>query len=119
MRRGVLSSLLFAVPAIALAQQNGIRVENAWSRAAMQGRTGVIYLTITDGGAPDRLTGVASPVAGKAQLHESFTDHGVAKMRDVAVLPVEPAKPVTLAPNGYHIMLIDLKQPLKQGDTFP
>jgi periplasmic copper chaperone A len=119
MRHLVLGTMLFAVPAIALAQQNGIQIENAWSRAAMAGRTGVVYLTITDTGAPDRLTAASSPVASKADLHESFTDNGVAKMRDVTTLPVEPGKPLTLAPEGYHIMLTGLKQPLKQGDTFP
>ena len=119
MRHLVLGTMLFAVPAIALAQQNGIQIENAWSRAAMAGRTGVVYLTITDTGAPDSLTAASSPVASKADLHESFTDNGVAKMRDVATLPVEPGKPLTLSPDGYHIMLTGLKQPLKQGDTFP
>jgi periplasmic copper chaperone A len=119
MRYLVLGTMLFAVPAIALAQQNGIQIENAWSRAAMAGHTGVVYLTITDSGAPDKLLAVASPIATKAELHESFTDNGVAKMREVADLPVQPGKPVTLAPGGYHIMLMDLKQPLQQGDSFP
>ena len=41
------------------------------------------------------------------------------KMRPVASLTVEPGKPVTLAPGGYHIMLTGLKQALKQGDSFP
>jgi copper(I)-binding protein len=117
--RCVMRCLLASVPTIALAQQGGVHVENAWSRAAMQGRTGVVYLTIVDQGAPDRLIAVASPVAGQAQLHQSFNDHGIAKMRDVGALSVAPGKPVTLAPNGYHVMLMDLKQPLKQGDTFP
>ena len=119
MRHLGLGTMLFAVLATALAQQNGIQIENAWSRAAMAGRTGVVYLTITDTGAPDRLTAASSPVASKADLHESFTDNGVAKMRDVTTLPVEPGKPLTLSPDGYHIMLTGLKQPLKQGDTFP
>lgn len=119
MRHLVLGTMLFAVPAIALAQQNGIQIENAWSRAAMAGRTGVVYLTITDTGAPDSLTAASSPVASKADLHKSFTDNGVAKMRDVTTLSVEPGKPLTLSPDGYHIMLTGLKQPLKQGDTFP
>jgi hypothetical protein len=110
---------LLVISVSCLAQQNGITVENAWSRAAMAGRTGVVYLTITDAGSADRLTGVTSPVAARADLHESFTDNGVAKMRDVAALPLEPGKPVTLAPGGYHIMLTGLKQALKQGDTFP
>ena len=40
-------------------------------------------------------------------------------MRGVAALPMTAGNPVTLAPGGYHIMLMGLKQPLKQGDTFP
>jgi periplasmic copper chaperone A len=105
---GLLCSVMVVIPAIVLAQQNGIRVENAWSRAAMQGRTGVVYLTI-----------VTTPVAAKAELHESFTENGVAKMRAVGALPAAQGNKVTLAPGGYHIMLMDLKQPLRQGDAFP
>ena len=115
----LLSSVLVVMPAIALAQQKGMRVENAWSRAAMQGRTGVVYLTIVDDGAADRLTSIATPVAAKAELHESFTENGVAKMRAVGALPVAQGNKVTLAPGGYHIMLMNLKQPLRQGDAFP
>ena len=119
MVRWVLCGLLPAVPIVAMAQQDGIRVENAWSRVAMQGGTGVVYLTITDSGAPDRLMSIAAPVAAKAELHESFTEHGVAKMRAVVTLPVVPGTPVTLAPGGHHIMLMGLKQQLKEGDNFP
>jgi copper(I)-binding protein len=117
--RGLLLSALMALPAVGLAAQDAIEVEKAWSRAAMQGRVGVVYLTIVDHGAADRLTGVSSPVSEKAELHESFNEGGVAKMRPVTSLVVEQAKPVVLAPGGYHIMLIGLKQPLKQGDVFP
>jgi periplasmic copper chaperone A len=117
--RCMLRSLVLAAPAVAFAQQDAIRIENAWSRAAMQGGTGVVYLTITDNGAPDRLTSIAAPVATKAELHESFAEQGVAKMREVSALPVVPGKPVTLAPGGYHIMLMGLKQALKEGDSFP
>jgi copper(I)-binding protein len=119
MRRRVLTALLLAAPMSVLAQQAGITVENAWSRAAMQGRTGVVYLTITDAGAPDRLSSAASPVAGQAELHESFTENGVAKMRAVAALPLAPGQSVMLSPGGYHIMLMGLKHELKPGETFP
>jgi hypothetical protein len=111
--------LLLAVPMVALAAQNGIDIEDAWSRAAMQGGTGVVYLTITDTGAPDRLVSITAPVAGKAELHESFNEQGVSKMRAVAGLAVAPGKPTKLGPGGYHIMLMGLKQPLKEGDRFP
>ncbi|MBV9776564.1 MAG: copper chaperone PCu(A)C, partial [Acetobacteraceae bacterium] len=57
----VAATLLAASPA--LAQKNGLEVAHAWSRPAAAGRVGVAYLTITDTGAPDRLTGASSPVA--------------------------------------------------------
>ena len=63
----LLSALVFA-PVVALAQSDGIQIENAWSRAAMQGRIGVVYLTIVDHGAADRLTGVSSPVARESRI---------------------------------------------------
>jgi len=123
MRRFVVATLIVALLAGFMqqpaAQQSGIQVDHVWSRAAMAGRTGVVYLTITDTGPADTLTGVASPVAASAGLHETVNDNGVMKMRPVASLPVTPGKPLTLAPGGYHIMLVDLKQPLKEGDSFP
>jgi copper(I)-binding protein len=100
-------------------QQSGIRIDHAWSRAALAGHEGVVYLTITATGAADTLSAVTTPVAATAGLHQSIDDHGVMKMRPVASLPIEPGKPVTLAPGGYHIMLTGLKQPLKEGDSFP
>ncbi len=124
MRRLLLASALLCLPLLgqalpASADQNGIAVTDAWSRAALAGRTGIVYLTITDTGAADQLIGASSPVAAKATLHESIDDHGVMKMRPVAALPVQPGKPLTLAPGGYHVMLEGLKQPLQPGQTFP
>jgi hypothetical protein len=124
MHRLLLASVVLCVPLLgqapaASADQNGITVTDAWSRAAMAGRTGVVYLTITDAGAPDRLTGASSPVATTATLHENIDDHGVMKMRPLAALPVQPGKPVKFSPGGYHIMLEGLKQPLQPGQTFP
>jgi copper(I)-binding protein len=118
MRRLLIASLVL-LPAAAFAQNAGITVDHVWSRAAAAGRTGAVYLTVTDTGAPDRLTGVSSPVANKVELHETQNVNGVMQMRPVDALPVAPGKPVTLAPGGYHIMMIGLKQPLKEGDTFP
>lgn len=117
--RSRLIALLILLPTVALADPTGIRVTHAWSRAMPAGATGVVYLTVTNLGAPDSLTGVASPVAASAGLHESFDDHGVMKMRPVASLSVAPGKPVTLAPGGYHIMLMGLKQALVAGTSFP
>ena len=84
-----------------------------------EGRVGVLYLTATDDGAPDRLTGVNTPVAEKAELHESLSENGVMKMRPVSSVAISREKPLTLAPGGYHVMLMGLKQPLKEGESFP
>jgi len=124
MRRLLLASGLLCAPLLGLtapvaADQSGIVVTDAWSRAAVVGRTGIVYLTVTDTGVPDRLTGASSPVAAKVTLHETIDDHGVMKMRSVAALPVQPGAPLKLAPNGYHIMLEGLKQSLQPGQTFP
>jgi len=117
--RSLSVAVLLAMPLAAFADEAGIHVDHVWSRAAMAGHEGAVYLTITDTAAQDTLTGVTTPVAVKADLHETINDHGVMKMRPVASLMVEPGKPVTLAPGGYHIMLTGLKQALKQGDSFP
>ena len=115
--RPLIAAALLLLPGIAWADPPGIEVQHVWSRAMPAGATGVVYLTVTDSGAPNVLTGVSSPVAAKADLHESFDDHGVMKMRPVSQLPVSQGKPVTLKPGGYHIMLMDLKQELKVGDV--
>jgi copper(I)-binding protein len=117
--RSFLVTVLTIMPFAAFADEAAIHVDHAWSRAAMAGHNGVVYLTITDTGLKDTLTGVATPVADNAELHQSVNDHGVMKMRPVADLSIEPGKPVTLSPGGYHIMLIGLKQALKKDESFP
>jgi len=107
------------VAAPTFAGAGDIEIDNAWSRAAMAGHTGALYLTIKDKGPADRLIGASSPVAEKAELHESYSDNGVMKMRAVTALPVSAGNPVTLSPGGYHIMLMNLKQPLRAGESIP
>ena len=116
-RRTLLATALLAP--LAAHAQTPIAVTRAWSRATMANGMGVAYLTITASGAADALVGVSTPVASKADLHESFEEGGVMKMRPVASLAVTPGKPVVLQPGGYHIMLMGLTHALKEGDTFP
>jgi copper(I)-binding protein len=116
--RNLLAAVLIALPIAAMADP-GLKVDQVWSRAAMAGHEGVVYLTITNSGTPDTLTAVSTPVAGMAQVHQTINDNGVMKMRPVTSLPIGQDKSVSLAPGGYHIMLMNLKQTLKQGDSFP
>ena len=97
-------------------------ITQAWSRATPGGvKVGGGYLTIENkGSAPDRLIGGSADVADKIQVHEMAVNNGVMTMRPLDKgLVIEPGKTVRLAPGGYHLMLFDLKSPLKQGDKVP
>jgi copper(I)-binding protein len=119
MRHIVLAATLLAtIPA--LAQTPPIEVQNAWARATAAGaKAGAVYLTLTDTAAPDQLVGASTPVAAMAEVHETINDKGIMRMRPIAALPLQPGQAVVLKPGGYHIMLMGLKQRLKDGETFP
>jgi copper(I)-binding protein len=97
-------------------------ISQAWARATPNGaKIGGGYLTIENkGSAPDRLIGGSADVAGTIQVHEMSMDGGVMKMRPMEKgLTIDPGKTVKLAPGGYHLMMMDLKSQLKQGDKVP
>jgi periplasmic copper chaperone A len=116
----VFVAYVLAAPAYAQEVRAGdLVITQAWSRATPGGaKIGGGYLTIENkGAAPDRLIGVAGDVAGKIEVHEMAMKEGVMTMRPLENgLTVEPGKTVELAPGGYHLMMFDLKNPLKQGD---
>lgn len=108
----------FAAPWPALAAD--IKVDDAWARPTLgQARNGAAYMTISTTGAADRLVGASAPVAGKTELHTMTMNNNVMQMRPVDAIQVAPGTEVKLQPGGLHVMLLDLKSPLKQGDKFP
>jgi copper(I)-binding protein len=121
--RATLFAGFLAAPALAEEVKVGdLVITQAWSRATPGGaKIGSGYLTIENkGAAPDRLIGGSADVADKLQIHEMATTNGVMTMRPLDNgLAIEPGKTVKLAPGGYHLMLFDLKNPLKQGDKVP
>jgi len=97
-------------------------ISQAWTRATPGGaKTGGGFLTIENkGSAPDKLIGASADGAGKIEVHEMAMNDGVMKMRPVeGGLAIDPGKTVKLAPGGLHLMMMDLKAPLKQGDKLP
>ena len=106
--------------ALVLVQSDSVMAHEAWARAsAGNATTGAAYVTLMGGGAPDQLVGVSTPVAATAEVHESFADAGVMKMRAAPSVTIPPGKTVTFAPGGYHVMLMGLKKPLVVGENFP
>jgi copper(I)-binding protein len=65
------------------------------------------------------LVAVESPVAGSVQIHEMKMENDVMQMRAISRLDLPAGKSVELKPGGYHVMLMDLKQPLKKGVAVP
>jgi len=111
-----LSVILAALPALA----GELWITNAWSRSTPPGVTvGVAYFTLkNDTGKSDRLLKITTPVASKVQVHRTEILDGMARMREVAVLHVDAGQTLEFAPNGLHVMLMGLKQPLVEGTTF-
>lgn len=106
----------------ALAQSKGdIEIEKPWARATPPGAAiGGGYLVIRNKGpAADRLVGVSSPASARVEIHEMTMEKDVMRMREVKGVDVPAKKSVELKPGGYHLMLIELKAPLKPGDKVP
>ncbi len=96
-----------------------VRAENPWVRASVPGQLatgGFVDLTSTR---DSTLVKVESPVAATVEVHASEMKNGVMTMRAAPNVPLPAGRQVKLAPGGYHIMLMDLKQPVKTGDSVP
>lgn len=90
-------------------------VKEPWVRGtvAQQKATGAfMQITSTTGG---KLVSVASPAAGVVEIHEMLMDGTTMRMRAIPALDLPAGKSVELKPGGYHVMLMDLKGPLKSG----
>lgn len=98
-----------------------IGIGHPWSRATPKSaKVGAGYMTLVNHSTePERLVSVASDVSGRAEIHEMATRDGVMTMRPLADgVPIPAGETVSLAPGGLHIMFLDLKAPLVQGEDF-
>ena len=115
-----LSTAIFvgAISTAAFAQT--VDVKDAWARATVQGQkaTGA-FMTLT-AKSDAKLVSVSSPVAGVVEVHEMKMDGDVMQMRAVkGGLDLPAGKAVELKPGSYHVMMLDLKLPLKKDTTVP
>jgi periplasmic copper chaperone A len=112
--------LALSAPTVGRAADTSLMASEAWSRPTISAAmAGVVYVTVTDGGAPTALVSVATPIAAQAEMHQSLEQNGMMEMLPIKSLPIAPGSPITFSPGGYHIMLTGLRQPLSAGQTFP
>ncbi|MEF7615459.1 copper chaperone PCu(A)C [Aquincola sp. MAHUQ-54] len=96
-----------------------VKVEAPWARPTVQGQqAGGGFLRI-ESKAADRLVGGSTPVAGRVELHTMAMEGDVMRMRQLDAIDVPANKPVELKPGSLHLMLMELRAPLKAGDRFP
>ena len=93
-----------------------ISISDAWARATVPGQVvGAAYLSIA-AKQDIRLDAVTTPVAESVEIHTMQIQQGVMRMRMLEKLDIPAGKKVTLAPGQTHLMLIDLKSPLRAGE---
>lgn len=114
--------ITFATPSIAHDFRAGdIEVGHPWSRPtppAAKVAGGYVKVTNT-GSEPDRLVSVSSPIADRAEIHRSVIENGVASMRPLEGVTVEPGDTVDFEAERLHFMFIEPDRQLRDGDRFP
>jgi copper(I)-binding protein len=116
-RPALLACACLAVPA--WAQTAPVTVEGAWARASVQGQKGTGAFMQLTAREPLTLVGASSPAAGVADVHEMKMEGDVMRMRAIPALDLPAGKAVALKPGGHHLMLLDLKAPLKPDTQVP
>ncbi len=98
-----------------------LTISDMWTRATVgTTRPGVAYFTVTNAGTEaDRIVAASSPLAARVEMHQSRMENGMMTMVPVMALAVPAGAKLTLAPGGYHLMLLGLKQPLTAGQMLP
>lgn len=107
------------VPAHDVAQGD-LMIVHPMSRPVMAGRTTAVYMAIAnEGEADDRLLGASSPAFEAVELHESYEENGVAKMRPIEALEIPAGDTALLEPGGLHLMLFGASEAIATGGEFP
>ncbi|PZF77847.1 hypothetical protein DK847_05315 [Aestuariivirga litoralis] len=110
-----LSAILALAPG---AHASSVMVMKAYARASATAgaETGAAYVSLMLHGDADRLVAVSTPAARMAGLHETRQVDGVMKMAHVDAIDIPAHGMLEMKPGGYHIMLMGLTRPLKEGD---
>ena len=119
----LISAISFASPALAHSVTIGtLSLSDLWTRATPpKAPTAAGYLTITNiGSEADKLIAASSPLAEAGGLHMMEVKDGVMSMHPATGgIEVPAGGSVTLAPGGFHIMFVTLKEALKEGEKMP
>ncbi|HZW74530.1 MAG TPA: copper chaperone PCu(A)C [Caldimonas sp.] len=125
LRRSPLAFALIAAAAFAHGSRIGdIDIGHPYATPSLPGTTnGAAYFEVLEntGNSADRLLRASTPVAARVELHTMAVDaQGVMRMREVDAVALAPHAKIRMRPgSGMHLMLVGLKDPLKDGARFP
>lgn len=102
-------------------QTDALRIAHPFAIPTPPGATnGAAYVDITAFSDSVTLIGASSPASTNVELHDMQMDGDMMQMRHVGELRVENGETYTMRPGGgFHLMLIGLTEPLKEGKRFP
>ncbi len=108
------AALFFTLPALAQ-----VSVTDPWVRGTVPGQMATGVFMQLKSAKDAKLVEARSPVAGVVEIHEMAMQNNVMKMRAIPALELPAGRTVELKPGGYHVMLMDLKRQVKEGETVP
>lgn len=111
----ILCAGLLAMSAAVSAHADEVKVSDAWARATAPGQDSAMVQLVITSKKDGKLMAVSSKDAQTAELHSMVHEGGMMKMRQVDAIELPAGKAVDLGAAGYHLMLIGLKKPLKEG----
>jgi copper(I)-binding protein len=117
----LLVALTAAAHAGEVARLGPLEIDTPWARATIgTARPGAAYVTFRNTGDQlEKLVGISTPAAAHPEVHEMTQEGDVMKMRPAGPLEIPPGEEVHLEPGGMHMMLMQLRQPLEEGDSIP
>lgn len=115
----VFAATVAVAASVASAAQAQVTVKDPWVRATVPAAKATGAFMMIQSQQDARLVEVRSPIAGVVEIHQMAMDNGMMKMGATDGVDLPAGKPVALASGGYHVMLMQLKRQMKEGDTVP
>ena len=111
--------IVAATLACTLSHAQSVEVKDAWIRGTVPAQKATGAFMDISAKNTARLVSVESKIAASTEIHNMTMNNGVMKMFPVDGVDVPAGKTVKLAPGGYHVMFIGLKEQMKPGDRVP
>lgn len=114
-----IASIAIAASFFASAAHAQVTVTNAWVRATVPQQKATGAFMQIQSPQDSKLVSASSPLTPVVEVHEMAMQDNIMKMRHIPTLDLPAGKSVELKPGGHHVMLMDLKQQVKEGESVP